>query len=170
MGAHQFLTVSVVETPPPAKALKQYLDYHRTHPKDRPLVPHTSAPLIGSAVKTVAGKPAYCEKALAQIAFTAARREAQYEHGHGGYTGTIAEKGRFVMVPFPEKATEALVRRILTAGSGVEQLLSFALEDPTTRRLYDDKWGPACCLSLGTRPKRGWPKEWVFVFFGLASS
>jgi hypothetical protein len=33
----------------------------------------------------------------AQEAFDAAREEARYEHGHGGYTGTIAEKRTYVM-------------------------------------------------------------------------
>jgi hypothetical protein len=36
----------------------------------------------------------------AQEAFRAAVEEAAYEHGHGGYTGTIAEKQDFVMIPF----------------------------------------------------------------------
>lgn len=34
----------------------------------------------------------------ADQAFEAARAEALYEHGHGGYTGSIAEKSDFVMI------------------------------------------------------------------------
>jgi len=34
----------------------------------------------------------------AEEAFHLARENAQYEHGHGGYTGTIAEKSDFVMI------------------------------------------------------------------------
>lgn len=34
----------------------------------------------------------------AAAAFNSAVREAKYENGHGGYTGTIAEKHSFVMI------------------------------------------------------------------------
>jgi hypothetical protein len=34
----------------------------------------------------------------AQEAFSVARKDAQYEHGHGGYTGTIAEKQNFTVI------------------------------------------------------------------------
>lgn len=40
-------------------------------------------------------------------AFRAARENAQYQSGHGGYTGTIAEKGDFVHVPVPKGITLA---------------------------------------------------------------
>ena len=37
----------------------------------------------------------------AEDAFRAAVQQAQYDHGHSGYTGTIAEKGDFVMLEVP---------------------------------------------------------------------
>lgn len=82
----------------------------------------------------------------AEEAFNEAVREAFYESGHGGYTGTIAEKTDFVEIPLPNGA------------------------DPMTEadRLIDEgddrvcnKWGPAGCFTL--RPGR-------YLFFGLASS
>ena len=38
----------------------------------------------------------------AKDAFNAAVKEAQYEYGHRGYTGTIAEKHDFVMITCPK--------------------------------------------------------------------
>ena len=38
------------------------------------------------------------EGKTAKAAFTRAVEDAQYESGHGGYTGTIAEKHSFVMI------------------------------------------------------------------------
>jgi hypothetical protein len=40
-----------------------------------------------------------------QDAFYALVREAQWEHGHGGYTGTIAEKHDYVLFAVPEGLT-----------------------------------------------------------------
>lgn len=37
----------------------------------------------------------------AQEVFSQLRDDAAYEHGHGGYTGTIAEKSSFTMLPTP---------------------------------------------------------------------
>lgn len=84
----------------------------------------------------------------AQAAFDAAVKDAQYEHGHGGYSGTIAEKGSFVMIP----CTATDPKEIF--------MLAEKLVDDGDSRI-DDKWGPAGCLPLG----KG---EWLF--FGWASS
>jgi len=82
----------------------------------------------------------------AQGAFDRAVMAAQREHGHGGYTGTIAEKGHFVMIqPDPGK----------TAGETADRLM-----DADDRRIAD-KWGPAGCIALGNG-------EWLF--FGWAST
>ena len=82
-----------------------------------------------------------------QEAFTAARERAQHEHGHGGYTGTIAEKRSF---------------RVLTAPAGTVNVCDWAqgLLDTGDPRL-DDKWGPAGCVACGVQ-------QWLF--FGIASS
>ena len=81
----------------------------------------------------------------AQDAFLDAKDEAAYENGHGGYTGTIAEKDSFVIIPVPEGRVP----------------LEFARElARSDNDMMDDKWGPACCVQLG-------PESWCF--FGSAS-
>lgn len=84
--------------------------------------------------------------ATAKEAFIAAREEAAYEHGHGGYSGTIAEKGRFVQIAVPTGQTAADFAEELMEG-----------DDPRIA----DKWGPAGCVEVG---KGSW------LFFGYASS
>lgn len=84
--------------------------------------------------------------ATAKEAFRNAVNQAAYNHGHSGYTGTIAEKSSFVMIAVP---------------SG-ENPLGYAQElvydgDPRV----DNKWGPAGCIALGKDE---------FLFFGWASS
>jgi hypothetical protein len=84
----------------------------------------------------------------AQDAFNAAVKRAQYDHGHGGYSGTIAEKGGdgFVMIkPEPGEAPQQCAQRLIND------------DDPRV----SDKWGPAGCIDLG---------EGKFLFFGWASS
>jgi hypothetical protein len=41
----------------------------------------------------------------AEQAFALARERAQWEYGHGGYTGTIAEKGGFVLAVLPPRVS-----------------------------------------------------------------
>lgn len=41
----------------------------------------------------------------AQDAFNTAVRDAQYENGHGGYSGTIAEKSSFTLITLPKGVT-----------------------------------------------------------------
>ena len=82
----------------------------------------------------------------ARNAFIGAVREAQYECGHGGYTGTIAEKDGFTVIPLEE---------------GREPYeYAGELIDECDRRV-NDKWGPAGCFELG---------EGRYFFFGWASS
>lgn len=79
-------------------------------------------------------------------AFRIAQEQARHEHGHGGYTGTIAEKDSFVMIRVPEGQDRiAYARQMLADGDS---------------RIID-KWGPAGCIDLG---------DGSFLFFGLASS
>jgi len=81
----------------------------------------------------------------AQEAFDAAVAQARHEYGHGGYTGTIAEKQTFVTLKErDEKAALALAEKMLSEG------------DP----LVNDKWGPAGCIRTGI-------DSWLF--FGWAS-
>ena len=84
--------------------------------------------------------------ANAKEAFDRATSDARYERGHGGYTGTIAEKREFVMIPLPEGAEPLIeARRLISEGD--DRVL--------------DKRGPAGCFHLG---------EDHFAFFGVASS
>jgi hypothetical protein len=48
----------------------------------------------------------------AQEAFLQARSEAQYEHGHGGYSGTIAEKHSFVEINPKMEAARVVAKLI----------------------------------------------------------
>jgi hypothetical protein len=81
-----------------------------------------------------------------QQAFNEAVEEACHEHGHGGYTGSIAEKSSFVRIPLP-KDTKPHVE-------------ANRLIDEDDDRI-SDKWGPAGVFELG---KGRW------MFFGWASS
>jgi hypothetical protein len=80
----------------------------------------------------------------AEIAFRAAVDEAGYEHGHGGYSGTIAEKRSFVVISVPKGRDPA----------------EYANSDEAMAKV-DDKWGPAGCVKIADG-------EWLF--FGWASS
>lgn len=80
----------------------------------------------------------------AKDAFRAAVAEAKYDYGHRGYTGTIAEKSEFTMIPLPE---------------GVDPL-RYAYQIMSDERV-SDKWGPAGCFDLG---------HGEYLFFGWASA
>ncbi|MGU3438265.1 hypothetical protein ACNHUS_35300 [Actinomycetes bacterium M1A6_2h] len=83
----------------------------------------------------------------AAAAFSAAREQALYECGHGGYTGTIAEKSGFTVIDPPaDSPADAQTR--------CTELL-----DADDRRI-SDKWGPAGCIHL-----RGTDH---YLFFGWA--
>jgi hypothetical protein len=105
----------------------------------------------------------YAEGKTADEAFNNVREQAAYDYGHAGYTGTIAEKGSFVILAKPEGVeVEDFIHYAISA--------SFALGDiPEQHRTaalaanehVDDKWGPAGCIDLGGGK---------YVFFGWASS
>jgi hypothetical protein len=82
----------------------------------------------------------------AQEAFWEAVEQANYDHGHSGYTGTIAEKDSFVMIDLPE-------------GEKPWRYADKLINDEDPR--IDDKWGPAGCIKLD---------EEEYFFFGWASS
>lgn len=102
------------------------------------------------------GGQMFCDRTSATSAIEAFRslvEQARYEHGHGGYTGTIAEKNEFKMErPRAGESPEECVRRC----HGDDNHFS------------DDKWGPAACVDAGPDPKD--PSLRVFIFFGWASS
>ena len=82
----------------------------------------------------------------AKEAFSNARQDALYNHGHGGYTGTIAEKDSFVTINVP-------------AGRDPREYAEELIDTCDPR--VDDKWGPAGCIAIGNGR---------FLFFGWASS
>lgn len=87
-------------------------------------------------------------------AFERAREQAQYEYGHGGYTGTIAEKPGFVEFNVPPGFTaETFVRWV--EQTDVETFVvpsdvPKAYEATVLRaaKLYDDKWGKCVGVEL----------------------
>lgn len=83
----------------------------------------------------------------ADVAFRKAVKQAHFDYGHAGYTGTIAEKPSFIEVKVPEgKDPEDYAEELCDGG------------DPRV----DDKWGP--CLCVKAKEKDEW------IFFGVASS
>lgn len=99
----------------------------------------------------------HSEGKTAQAAFDAAVSRAQYDHGHAGYTGTIAEKYEFQMVPPPANLADMNMREVEDYIYG---LFRFDNE-PKDRPFWDDKWGPAAGMKVG---------EEDYYFFGWASS
>ncbi len=84
-----------------------------------------------------------------QEAFLAAKKEAQYMHGHAGYTGTIAEKNNFsIASPKPLSKAKA-----------------YALADSLIDNQYSNKWGPAGCIPIEFSSDI--PN--AYLFFGWAS-
>ena len=82
----------------------------------------------------------------AEDAFHKAVEDALYDFGHNGYTGTIAEKNTFVILPLPENSKPYReANRLLDKGDS----------------RISDKWGPAGAFEL--RPGS-------YLFFGWASS
>ena len=79
-------------------------------------------------------------------AFHKAVQEAAYFHGHGGYTGTIAEKDSFIIIPMDPafKSVDDFIQHLINSG------------DPR----IDDKWGPAGCIKID---------DDKYIFFGWAS-
>jgi len=82
----------------------------------------------------------------AKKAFEKVVKDMAYTCGHGGYTGTIAEKSSFLMIPLPEGNDPY----------GYANELIDAEDDRV-----NDKWGPAGCFKLSGNE---------FFFFGWASS
>lgn len=85
---------------------------------------------------------------------------ARHENGHGGYTGTIAEKHGFVVVEPPEGMTPDTLLR-LAAGDDEDVKPEHQQIVDRARDIWGDKWGPALCVKTGD-------SEWTFA--GLASS
>lgn len=103
----------------------------------------------------------------AKEAFGKAVDAARYDHGHRGYTGTIAEKSEFIMLKVPEGETP---------GKFVERVLCGLCEedDPQWRQFEEvnDKWGASGCIEIDRGAERPEERDGQrqFIFFGWASS
>ena len=94
--------------------------------------------------------------AFVDAAFQEAQHHARYEYGHGGYTGTIAEKEGYRIINeegMPHQKALSLARQL------VEQRDS----------RIDDKWGPAGALRVKQRASKNRPRLDGWLFFGWAS-
>lgn len=97
-------------------------------------------------------------------AFHAAKEDAYHMHGHGGYTGTIAEKPGFTHMDLPEgvdayEAEQLLQLWDMEDRDGLEEAYRAWVEK--AYEIWNNKWGPALCLRTGD-------KQWMFC--GMASS
>lgn len=80
------------------------------------------------------------KKVTAQDAFERAQSAARYDHGHSGYTGTIAEKSSYLMVsPTAEQLAEF---------NGQEHPYEDYSPEDGLWTDVEDKWGPAGCIAL----------------------
>lgn len=91
-------------------------------------------------------------------AFQAAHSEALYEHGHRGYTGTIAEKQdcelRSALI-FTHEEANAFIYGSPQCGTPPDIEENF-------------KWGPAFAIKIADDPQTR--KHSGFIFYGYASS
>lgn len=81
-------------------------------------------------------------------AFNNGVEAAAYDHGHAGYSGTLAEKTEFEEIDLPK-------------GEEVYAFSSKLIEENDIR--IDDKWGPAGAIKIPD-------KDNTWLFFGWASS
>jgi hypothetical protein len=95
-------------------------------------------------------------------AFGSAVQQARYEDGHGGYSGTIAEKHSIVVIKHPSH----LGGTTLPTSAEVKAFANKLIEDNDER--IDSKWGPAGCIEF--QPARDTKGMRCFLFFGWASS
>lgn len=86
----------------------------------------------------------------AREAFQAAQRDARFEHGNGGYTGTIAEKPGFTVISEKALGLDA-------ARAKAQELIG----DESDRAGVCDKWGSCAALRVDA-------DTWLFA--GYASS
>jgi len=104
----------------------------------------------------------YVGKGTPKEAFEELIESARHQSGHGGYTGTIAEKDCFIMRECPPRKDPEVY-----AGEMIEE---------------NDKWGPAYCIEvkrsylqkLKKQPQNQWCKGKkgirAYIFCGFASS
>lgn len=99
-------------------------------------------------------------------AFATARERAAWEHGHGGYSGSLAEKGDYAVITLPKGVDVEKFVRAVQQFSPNDKPEPFTTAEMQSAWLNayektDDKWGPAGAIQVA-------PEEWIF--FGWASS
>ena len=110
----------------------------------------------------------------AQEAFDNAKADAYWMHGHGGYSGSIAEKQGFTEFQRPtgirEKTVRTLMHDLFDLYYGDEKKKNriakkypkFSIQTLTKMaNTFEDKWGPAVCMEV---------KPNTYYFCGWASS
>jgi hypothetical protein len=107
---------------------------------------------MGGEWFTVVGDGATPEEAFERL-----KEQALWDHGHAGYTGTIAEKSEFLLVPYLHPNCPAIP---------TERVAMFYTEEVAAAQSspWTKKWGPAGCIEIEpiTDERR-------FLFFGVAS-
>ena len=110
----------------------------------------------------------------ADEAYREVLRDARWEHGHGGYTGTIAEKSGFYLIPTPHGmrpgTLEDMVWQLFhrydeKAHKHWRKNLSEDIYKTIVDAWDEDKRGPAACMKVTGRQGRN-----KYMFFGMASS
>jgi len=95
-------------------------------------------------------------------AFRNAVDQARYEYGLRSYTGTISEKGDFIMVDAGRKNPNKVIDDVIDDR-----------DHPVS-----DKWGPAGCIELQGKRKKELAERYgmkgkkgvrAYIFFGIAS-
>lgn len=120
--------------------------------------------------------------ATPQEAFNSAVSQARYEHGSGGYSGTIGEKHSFSLLTVPKGIAALDFMRWVRSAETSDDLPP---EIPAEHRgavrraaeISDDKWGPAAAVeivgqeleALKKRYNNVPPNARAFYFFGWAS-
>ena len=109
----------------------------------------------------------------AQAAFDKVVEQAQWEHGHRGYSGTIAEKRSMVEFQRPKGMRRATVIQAVRdlgrigfdddGNAQTDKVQAKYPKLPIAKMLevYDDKWGPSLAIELA---------KGEYLFAGWASS
>lgn len=92
---------------------------------------------------------AYVPQADADTAFRSLVDQARYEHGAGGYTGTIAEKDSYVVVPGAAPVALAVATQVAARLLEADR--------------YSDKWGPAGAVPVAATKATDSVKRFVKV-------
>lgn len=119
----------------------------------------------------------------AKDAFAELVQQARYEHGHGGYTGSIGEKHSFELIPVPSGIAALDFARWAKDSDPYGQVAKgvppeHAAAVLRAARISDDKWGPAAAVEIKgdelaalrvKYPNRFPEGKRVFYFWGWAS-